>query len=173
VAKKMIMKLIKSLLFSLFILFVSFSCIKSPTEVSDEGEAIIRDARNRSNQAIQEKDTVSLASIWTTDYHLITSRNFEASGRDANRSRFANEFKTRPDVIYIRTPSTIEVFPAWNMAAENGTWTGRWTDQNSIIEVKGSYYAKWHNVKGEWLIRSEVFTPLSCEGGKFCDEKPF
>ncbi len=154
-------------------LLIAISSCKQPIRMHSEDEASIRTARNLSNQAIERKDTVALASIWTSDYHVITSRNFEALGRDANRSRFAEEFRTRPDVIYIRTTEKIEVFPQWNMAAENGTWAGRWTDSNSKIQVHGTYYAKWHKINGQWLIRAEIFTPLKCEGGKFCDEPPF
>jgi ketosteroid isomerase-like protein len=141
-------------------------------EMTDD-EKSIRLERNRSNDAIARKDTATMASIWTEDYHIISSRNAESSGRDANRERFAKEFTTRPDVIYIRTPDTIEVFQPWNMAAETGTWVGRWTDEKgSAIEISGTYYAKWHKLNGKWMIRAEIFTPLKCKGGDVCDQSP-
>ncbi|NOT76383.1 MAG: nuclear transport factor 2 family protein [Cyclobacteriaceae bacterium] len=135
-------------------------------------EDLIRTERTRSNDAIQKKDTATLASIWTTDYHCITSRNFQASGRNENRDRFASEFIAKPDVIYIRTPEKIEIFPTWKMAAENGTWVGRWTEKGAKIEISGTYYAKWHKLNGQWMIRAEIFTPLKCTGGEFCDQPP-
>ena len=137
-----------------------------------EDETLILAAREGSNKAIEMKDTVALGNSWTEDYHIITSRNAETSGRAANIKRFAAEFTSRPDVIYVRTPATIEVFSAWNMASENGTWVGHWTENELRIELRGSYYAKWHKIKGEWLIRAEIFTPLSCKGGEFCDKSP-
>ena len=140
--------------------------------MTSQDEVSIKAARMRSNDAIKTRDLITLTSIWTPDYHVITSRNFEASGRELNRIRFENEFETRSDVIYIRTPEKIEVFTQWNMAAETGTWVGRWTDKGSAIEVKGSYYAKWHKIDGEWMIRAEIFTPVSCDGGAFCEEAP-
>jgi hypothetical protein len=42
-------------------------------------ELLIRQARILSNDAIAKKDTV--ADLWTDDYHLISSRNFEESGK--------------------------------------------------------------------------------------------
>ncbi len=141
-------------------------------EMTDD-EKLIRIERNRSNDAIVKKDTATLASIWTDDYHIVSSRNAESSGRDANRERFAKEFATRHDLIYIRTPETIEVFQPWNMAAENGSWVGRWTDEKgSSIEISGTYHAKWHKINGNWMIRAEIFTPLKCKGGDFCGQSP-
>ncbi len=132
----------------------------------------IRAAREFSNQAIEHKDTAALASIWTIDYHLISSRNREGSGRAANRDSFFKEFSDKPDVIYVRTPGRISVFEQWNMASETGTWVGHWTEKGAQIELNGNYFAKWHKVNGAWLIRAEVFVPLMCKGGDFCDRSP-
>ncbi len=157
----------------MFYLIIVISCTNTEKRMErSEDENLIRTARERSNNAIERKDTVALGAAWTEDYHIITSRNAETSGRAANIKRFAAEFTSRPDVLYIRTPSKIEVFPQWNMAAENGTWFGQWTEKGSRIELTGTYYAKWHKVKGEWLIRAEIFTPLSCSGGEFCEKSP-
>lgn len=147
------------------------SCNRQPKMAGDPEEVLIRSARQVSNEAIAKKDTAMLVSVWTLDYHLVTSRNFERSGRIANRDWFASEYTSKPDVIYVRTPETIQVFSKWNMASESGTWVGRWTDQGEPCELSGSYFAKWHKVNGRWLIRAEVFVPLSCSG-KFCEKSP-
>ena len=76
------------------------------------------------------------------------------------------------DVIYVRTPDVIRVFPEWKMASETGTWVGRWSQDKDKIELSGTYFAKWHKVKGAWLIRAEIFVPLRCTGGKYCDQGP-
>jgi ketosteroid isomerase-like protein len=159
------------LVVTLICVITIFSCEQKKMERPDD-EKLIWEVRQRSNQAIAKKDTVALGNAWTDDYHIITSRNAEASGRAANITRFAAEFKSKPDVIYIRTPTALEVFAAWKMASETGTWVGRWTDNGARIELQGTYYAKWHKINGEWLIRAEIFTPLSCSGGEFCDKSP-
>lgn len=157
----------------LMVALIVLSC-NSPTEKKeDDGEVgKIRSARGFSNQAIERQDTAALASVWTNDYHVVTSRNFEVMGRLANRDRFFNEFTSKPDVIYVRTPINIEVFYKWNMASETGTWVGHWTEQGNLVELSGSYFAKWHRTNGIWRIRAEVFVPLKCIGGTVCDEPP-
>ena len=133
-------------------------CNERSTSFSNE-ETQIANVRKLSNSAIAKHDTAALALTLTPDYHVVTSRNFEVSGRKANMVRLANEFNEKPDVIYIRTPDKVKVFPAWKMASENGTWVGRWTENGERIELTGTYFAKWHNVNGEWLVRAEVFVP--------------
>lgn len=162
-----------------FVVLIVLSCNTSPQEKKEVIEEPIkteddpiRIAREFSNQGIERKDTAALASVWTSDYHVITSRNYELLGRTASRDWFFKEFSIRPDVIYIRTPVSVNVFEKWNMASETGTWVGRWTEKGVPIEVSGSYVAKWHKVNGTWLIRAEVFVPLKCSGGDYCDEAP-
>ncbi len=140
------------------------------TTISDEQS--IRQARHDSNQAIAAHQIETVGTFWTDDYHIITSRNAETSGKAANIERFQNEVKAKPDVIYIRTPQTIHVFSQWKMASEEGSWEGRWSEDGSVIQLKGTYFAKWHQVNGSWLIRAEIFVPLSCEGGLFCERGP-
>jgi len=157
----------------LLIASITFSCKRDfSSSAMTEDEKSIRSIRELSNRSIALHDTVTISNAWTTDYHMITSRNSEVSGRDIATKKFVDEFKSRPDVFYIRTPKTIQVFTAWKMASEQGEWTGRWRDKESIIEVGGTYFAKWHKVDNKWLIRAEVFVPLKCEGGKFCDQSP-
>lgn len=132
-------------------------------------EAEIRLVRTASNAAIAAHDTASMGATLTEDYHVITSRNAESVGRSAMLKRFASD---APDVVYIRTPDVIQVFPEWNMASETGTWLGKWSDKGNPIELSGTYYAKWHQVNGKWLIRAEIFTPLACKGGPYCEQGP-
>ncbi|MBL7861861.1 MAG: nuclear transport factor 2 family protein [Cyclobacteriaceae bacterium] len=156
----------------LFLLLAGFTKLPAQKKVISPDEQQIREARQHSNQAIARHDTIALTSHWTEDFHLITSRNTEVSGREANRISFANEFKNKPDVIYVRTPSSVEVFSDWGMASESGTWTGQWKEPDGMVSVSGTYYAKWHNINGVWKIRAEVFTPQYCTGSAFCQRKP-
>jgi ketosteroid isomerase-like protein len=165
------MKLLK-----LFVLLsiAFFSCSKNneSTFSNSNDVDLINAIRKTSNQAIADHDTTVLASSWTADYHMITSRNSEVSGRKSATLRFADEFKMRPDVVYIRTSDKIEVFSQWNMASEQGHWTGSWKEGNDQINISGSYFAKWHKINGTWFIRAELFVPLKCAGGKFCEQSP-
>ncbi|MEQ9425167.1 MAG: nuclear transport factor 2 family protein [Cyclobacteriaceae bacterium] len=142
------------------------------TQVPKNDIDLIKQARAASNQAIADHDAEKLAGFWMENYTIVTSRDNEKKGREINRKDIARHFEAIPDVIYIRTPNKIEVFEDWNMASENGEWVGRWTDGQDKIELSGSYYAKWHKVEGKWLMRAEVFTPLKCSGGSYCDKLP-
>lgn len=154
-----------------FILLACFTLIKC-SSMSDTDSSQIRAQRLLSNAAIAAHDAATVASFWTEDYHLITSRNAEAHGRQSNMERFKAEMDAKPDVRYVRKTSSVEVFPDWKMAAEQGTWEGTWSEGADKIKLTGSYFAKWHKVNGKWLIRGEIFVPLHCEGDKFCKEGP-
>ena len=136
-------------------------------------EALSRGVRSQFNAAIVRQDTMSMTSFWSKDYSVVSSRNFEAHGIEANRHLFASEFRTKKEVVYIRAPKRIEVFSDWNMASETGVWEGSWLEGEGKIKVSGSYFAKWHKVDGVWKIRIEVFVPLRCDGGDYCNRKPF
>jgi hypothetical protein len=69
----------------------------------------------------------------------------------------------------VRTPERIEVFDAWGMASEAGTWEGRWTEPDGVVTIVGTYFAKWHRSEdGRWRIRAEVFVPTRCSGSAYC-----
>lgn len=136
-------------------------------------EQLIRAARARSNAAIAAHDTTGMIAEWTSDYHIVSSRNSEVAGASKNAAWFAQEFSMKKDVVYVRTPGRIEVNTSWNMASETGTWEGTWQAEDGKVIIGGTYYAKWHKVKGRWKIRAEIFTPLHCEGSSFCDTRPF
>lgn len=146
-------------------------CKQSEMQSSPE-ETLIREARIKSNEAIAAHDAKAMSAFWTSDFHIITSRNSEMSGKNTNRERMESEFSSKPDVLYVRTPQTIQVFDAWKMASESGTWAGSWTENGQKIELTGTYMAKWHKLDGAWLIRAEVFVPLTCTGGAYCDKSP-
>lgn len=161
-------------LFSVLLIFggLILSCSKSvPTAMSPDEKAI-REARAFFNKAIAEHDTALIDETWLDNFTVISSRDHTAEGKPANRQLFVNDFASKPDVIYIRTPKEISIMPQWGMASETGTWEGRWTEGSNKIEIGGTYYAKWHKTEGKWLLRIEVYTPTHCEGGPYCDNRP-
>lgn len=168
------MKLTKSIRVGLILIVMAIGwsgC--QPGRMKEEGdEHLIRQARDVSNKAIAEHDTVALAGTLAEDYHVITSRNGEAAGRAAMLKRFTEDFLTRPDIIYIRTADQVDVFAEWKMAAESGTWVGHWTENGEKVELTGRYFAKWHKTGGAWVIRAEIFVPLTCAGNEYCKKTP-
>jgi len=157
-----------------FILFVACSMQCTPSNNNaGKDEKLIREARQRSNVAIAKQDTTALAEVWTSDYHIISSRNFEISGMENNRHNFALEFASKKELLYVRTTNKVDVFANWKMASEQGTWTGQWEEPDGLVKLTGTYVAKWHKINDQWKIRAEIFIPLSCSGSSFCNKIPF
>ncbi|HEX9894677.1 MAG TPA: nuclear transport factor 2 family protein, partial [Gemmatimonadales bacterium] len=117
---------------------------------AQEDESAIRAARARSNAAIAAHDLDGLARVWMENVHVVTSTGAQEAGRERNRASFAAHFRDRPDVVYVRTPESIDVFAAWDVAAERGRWTGQWTQADGVTRISGTYLAQWRKVKGEW-----------------------
>ena len=135
-------------------------------------EQLIRAARARSNAAIAEHDGAAIARVWMDNVHVVSSTGAQTAGRNANQQRFVEQFKNRPDTIYVRTPTGIEIYPAWNVAAERGQWTGRWTDPDGSLTIGGTYLVQWRKINGEWLIQGELYVPTHCRGSKYCASHP-
>ena len=135
-------------------------------------EKLIRDSRAQSNAAIATHDVPGIARFWMDDIHITTSTSAQATGVATNRDRMAQQFTRRPDTIYVRTPSTIDVFAAWAVASERGEWVGRWTEPDGAVEIRGTYLAQWRKVDGRWLIQSELYVPTQCKGSKYCSQRP-
>jgi hypothetical protein len=106
------------------------------------------------------------------NFFLLTSTNGFFSGKEAVQNIYQSVFNSRPDVLFVRTPTAIMVNRDWNMASESGNWTGTWTVNGAPIAVGGDYYAKWHKIDGIWKLRSEVYTQLDCSGDVVCNNKP-
>ncbi len=145
---------------------------QEPVAVTDEEKAV-QGIRVASNSAIAQKDTLKIGSFLSPDFTIITSRSTELKGPENMMRAFATEFANRKDIIYERVPDKIVVYENWKMAAEYGQWTGSWVEPDGKIQLKGSYYAKWHKLNGVWKIRSEVFTPADCNGSAACNNRPF
>jgi ketosteroid isomerase-like protein len=135
-------------------------------------EKLIRDARARSNQAIAEHDVAGIARVWMENVHVVSSTSAQTAGRAANQKRMAQQFSNRPDTVYVRRPTAIDVYEPWAVASERGEWTGRWTERDGALEIGGTYQAQWRKVDGQWLIQAELFVPTRCTGGGYCRQRP-
>jgi len=132
----------------------------------------IRRLREESNAAIARHDTAGIAAILAPQVIVVTSNSAQIIGRAANALRFAEQFRSRPDVSYRRTPDAVVVFAPWGMASESGHWTGGWTDDDGRVSLGGRYFAKWRQLEGQWLVESETYVPDQCTGGRYCATRP-
>jgi ketosteroid isomerase-like protein len=135
-------------------------------------EAAIRAARASQNRALAAHDLDAIATTWSTDYVGLSSTNVRVLGRDAKRQDFAKQFAARPNLVFVRTPTSIIVNTAWAQAAESGQWSGEWTLADGTTRVGGVYFAKWQKEDGAWRILAETFVQTSCSGSRYCDAAP-
>ena len=157
--------------YAVVLLLTSMVCTGSRID-AQTGEQMIRDTRARSNAAIAAHDIAGIARAWVSDVHVVSSTSAQTAGSQANQQRMARQFETRPDTIYVRTPSTIDVYSPWNVASERGEWIGRWTEPDGKLEIGGTYLAQWRRIDGRWLIQAELYVPTHCRGSKYCNQRP-
>lgn len=134
--------------------------------------AEIRRLRESSNAAIARHDTAGIGAILAPHLIVVSSNSAQSIGRQAMLDRFAQQFASRADVTYRRTPRDVRVFAAWGMASEAGEWTGSWTDPEGKLSLGGRYFAKWRKIDGSWRVESETYVPEYCTGGAYCAKSP-
>lgn len=154
------------------VLLLVFLLPLQSTAQSPANERAIRQQRAASNAAIARHDTAGIGAVMSDSVVVLTSGSVYRIGRAANMQSFAEQFRTRPDLIYVRTPDQVRLFEPWSMASESGRWSGSWTDADGRIRVGGVYFAKWRLKNGAWLIESETYVPDRCEGGAYCRTPP-
>jgi ketosteroid isomerase-like protein len=152
--------------------FIGVTTVSIASVQAGPNEQAIRRLRARSNAAIAKHDTGGIGAILADDVVVVTSNSVHAVGRATNLQRFSDQFRTRPDVVYERTPQQIHVYEPWGMASEHGRWTGSWTDTDGKIQIGGTYFAKWRLKNGSWLVESETYVPERCTGGAYCRTPP-
>ena len=146
--------------------------------VAPDDERLVRAARARSNAAIAAHDVAGITREMSPEVMVLSSVSQVALGVGQNAERFAQQFRDRPDVIYVREPDSVRVFAPWGMATEWGQWRGRWTQPGGVIEIGGPYFAKWHRAGAAagggpaWLVVGETYVPGWCRGGVFCERRP-
>lgn len=127
-------------------------------------EAQIRQARAESNRAIARHDVSAILARLTDEYQSSVSNGAFMQSRTEMGNAFAARFAESRDALYVRTPESVVVSTAGPVAAEFGSWTGSWTTPGGPFRTGGRYAAYWRKVAGRWLIHSELFVPLFCEG---------
>ena len=161
-----------ALLFLVCVAATRFPKTSVQVRQQSKDEQLIREARARSNAAIRAHDPVAMARLWMDDVHVGRSTGAQVAGREANQQRMAQQFASRPDTIYVRQPSAIDVYSPWAMASERGDWTARWTEPDGVVQMAGRYMAQWRRIDGAWLIQAELYVPTRCAGSKYCSQRP-
>ena len=131
------------------------------TRVSDS--AAIRSARVAQNKALADHDAARAASFWTEDVTLRRGLGQAVVGR-AEYQRLLEAPVTDSTLVYYREPVEIVLSEQWPLAFETGTWQGRLGGATGRAVIAGRYSAQWVKRGGQWLIRSEVFVALECDG---------
>jgi ketosteroid isomerase-like protein len=124
----------------------------------------VRSLRKQSNAAIARHDVEAVVSFLDADYQITVGEGTLFHGRAGEAEGWRAEFAHAADLVYVRTPESVEVGSTGTRAAEIGVWEGSWTTPNGPHRIRGRYAAYWSKVSGSWKIRSELFVTLNCAG---------
>ena len=137
----------------------------SPAAAQNESAAEqVRSARADYNDAIARHDVPAIVAFLDEEYQITTSLGQLLQGPDAEAAGWQELFATRQDLLYVRSPESIEISNDYPLAAETGTWLGTWSTSDGPVRTGGRYAAMWRQVDGTWKVRSELFVALFCEG---------
>ena len=124
----------------------------------------IRDARAAQNAAIASSDLDRAATFWTEDVTVRRALGQPLAGREAARKALEPQPAPATHLVYQRLTKDVEVSPRWPLAFETGTWEGHLGTLAGVVVIGGRYSAQWVKRGDRWLIRSEVFVALTCNG---------
>jgi ketosteroid isomerase-like protein len=132
-------------------------------------ETIIRDSRAASNDALKSHNAAAFVQILRDDATVIAASGNVIQGRAAMRQEIESRWKSQADLVFLRTPVSIEISRSDPAASERGTWTGHATTPSGPADWRGDYLAVWRKTitsagLPSWTIASEVFIPLDCTG---------
>lgn len=147
------------------ILVAGCAHIAAPWAKRPEGD--VERQRQQWNQLVAYRKPADLAAITTDDVQLITPSRVVSGRKNLVRS-YESLLQKRPDLVQIFTPDRVERNANWKFAAERGRWLESWQEQGEDTEVRGSYYALWKLKDGRWRLHSQIVTPLSCKGARYC-----
>jgi len=132
-------------------------------------ETIIRDSRAASNAALAAHNAAAFAQVLKDDATVVSASGKVIHGRAEIQQEIDSRFKAQPDLVYVRTPTSIEISRSDPAASERGTWTGHTTTPAGSADLRGDYLAVWRKTISSaglpsWTIASEAFVALDCTG---------
>jgi ketosteroid isomerase-like protein len=134
------------------------------TMAASTDQTAIRAARTAQNAAIAAGDLERVAAFWTEDVTVRRALGQALTGRAAARQALEPAGGSGSRIIYQRFTKDVDVSAHWPLAFESGTWEGRLGTAAGPAVIGGRFSAQWVKRDGRWLIRSEVFTALTCSG---------
>jgi len=137
----------------------------SRTEKPRSAEDRIRALRARSNEALARHDVEAVVSLFDSEYQVTAGNGTLHHERASDPERWAALFARADDLVYFRTPGSIEVSSTGRRAAEIGVWSGSWTTVDGMRNLGGRYAAHWILADGAWKLRSELFVTLRGDDG--------
>ena len=124
----------------------------------------IRDVRAAFNDAIARHDVPDIISFFDEEYQITTSLGQLSQDVAGEAVDWRELIASRKDLLYVRSPESIEISKDYPLAAEIGTWVGTWSTSLGPVRTGGRYAAMWRQVDGMWKVRSELFVALYCVG---------
>jgi len=116
----------------------------------------IQARRKLTNKLIAAHEAARLRPFFADDVKLIVGDGDLILGAEAVLQAFSAQFADPAFIAYVRETEAVDLDAAGARAAESGRWTGRWRDH----EMRGTYLAVWRNVRGQWVIESELYVTL-------------
>lgn len=114
--------------------------------------------RNVFNKAIKDADLSKIELLLSTNNILMTGSDSDVyTTKKAHLDIWRADFSADKErIIYVRTPTCIDVSKLGYMAMEHGNWVGQ---LNADVLFSGSYTAKWRLNKEQqtWLLEAEVY----------------
>ena len=143
--------MMKSLLITVF--FFSFQFAHSQ---NSNDEAIIRNARQSSNESIAKRDVAGITKFYLDDYVIIRGSGAIETGKENSNKTWDMMFKETPKTSFERIPSEVIISKQNpDIAWESGIWKGF-----NTYSKGGRYSAQWKRKNGEWKIQAELFVAL-------------
>jgi ketosteroid isomerase-like protein len=132
-------------------------------------ETIIRDSRSASNAALASHNAAAFAQVLKDDATVVAASGKVIQGRAAMQKKIESRWSSQPDLVFVRTPTTIDISRSDPAASERGSWTGHATTPAGLADWRGDYLAVWRKTittagLPSWTIASEVFVALDCTG---------
>jgi ketosteroid isomerase-like protein len=132
-------------------------------------ETVIRDSRAASNEALATHNAVAFAQVLKDDATVVAASGKAIQGRAVIQQEIESRWKSQPDLVFVRTPTSIEISRSDSAASERGSWTGHATTAAGVADWRGDYLAVWRKTTSSaglpsWTIASEVFVALDCTG---------
>lgn len=130
----------------------------------ERAAADIKTARAAQTKAMADRDFEAAALLWTEDVTVRRALGQAIAGRSEYLDMVSSTSSEQNPIVYQRTAVTVDVSDRWPLAYEEGRWSGHTGNADGQPVIAGRYAAQWVKRDGRWLIRSEVFVALTCEG---------